>query len=160
PARVRGWPPGVLVPLAVVILLATSVELSARLGFRKLPRPALALTAWLQPFRSTNGYGLFAVMTTERPEIIVEGSDDQTTWKSYEVRWKPGDPLRRPRFVAPHQPRLDWQMWFAALSSFEENPWFQNFLIRLLQGSPPVLRLLEKNPFPDRPPRYVRAVLY
>jgi hypothetical protein len=67
---------------------------------------------------------------------------------------------RRPEFVAPHQPRLDWQMWFAALGTYRQNPWFVNFLIRVLQGSPAVLALLEKNPFPDKPPRYVRAVLY
>jgi hypothetical protein len=62
--------------------------------------------------------------------------------------------------VAPHQPRLDWQMWFASLTTFENTPWFGNFCLRLLQGSPDVLRLLGRNPFPDRPPRYVRAVRY
>ena len=100
------------------------------------------------------------VMTTSRPEILVEGSDDGQNWRAYEFRWKPGDVMRRPRFVAPHQPRLDWQMWFAALSSCEANPWLVNFLARLLEGSPPVLDLLAKNPFPDHPPRYIRAVLY
>ena len=62
--------------------------------------------------------------------------------------------------MEPHQPRLDWQMWFAALSSFEDTPWFQRFLARLLRGSPPVLGLLRTNPFPDHPPKYVRALLY
>jgi hypothetical protein len=98
-------------------------------------------------------------MTTRRPEIVVEGSDDGRTWKEYEFRWKPGDVRRRPGFVAPHQPRLDWQMWFAALGSLEENPWFLNFLARLLQGKPSVVRLLRTNPFPAGPPRYVRARL-
>jgi hypothetical protein len=100
------------------------------------------------------------VMTTSRPEILVEGSDDGAAWQPYEFRWKPGDVKRRPRFVAPHQPRLDWQMWFAALGTYEENPWFIAFLARLLQGSPDVERLLLRNPFPHAPPRYVRAVLY
>jgi hypothetical protein len=68
--------------------------------------------------------------------------------------------MRAPRFVAPHQPRLDWQMWFAALSSYRSQPWFQNFLVRLLQGSPDVLALLQRNPFPDHPPRYIRSRLY
>jgi hypothetical protein len=111
-------------------------------------------------FRSVNSYGLFAVMTTTRPEIIVEGSDDGKTWKPYEFVWKPGDPSRRPRFTGLHMPRLDWQMWFAALGTRRENTWFVSFLFRLLQGSPEVLSLLDRNPFPDRPPRYVRAVLY
>ncbi len=114
----------------------------------------------LGPLRSFNSYGLFRVMTTERPEIIVEGSRDGVNWEAYDFRWKPGNPYRRPQLCAPHQPRLDWQMWFAALGDVRSNPWFVNFLVRLLQGSPDVLALLEKNPFPGDPPRYVRAVLY
>src|SRR5262249_38271432 len=107
-----------------------------------------------------NSYGLFAVMTTRRPEIVVEGSDDARTWRPYEFRWKPGDPGRRPAFTGLHLPRLDWQMWFAALSRCRENSWFVAFLVRLLQGRPEVLELLDQNPFPERPPRYIRAVLY
>jgi len=99
-------------------------------------------------------------MTTERPEIVVEGSRDATTWLPYEFRYKPGDPMRRPRFVEPHQPRLDWQMWFAALGGFEQNLWVRSLLGRLLEGSPAVTGLLAKNPFAGNPPRYVRAVLY
>lgn len=116
--------------------------------------------AWLESFRSINGYGLFRVMTTTRREIVVEGSDDGTTWRAYEFRYKPGDPLHRPGFIEPHQPRLDWQMWFASLSPYEVTFWFQEFLTRLLQGSPAVLGLLRTNPFPNHPPKYVRAVLY
>jgi predicted DCC family thiol-disulfide oxidoreductase YuxK len=112
------------------------------------------------PFEIVNSYGLFAVMTTERPEIIVEGSNDGETWLPYSFRYKPGDLARAPRWVAPHQPRLDWQMWFAALGNYRENPWFVNFAVRLLEGSPEVLALLETNPFPGQPPRYVRAKLY
>jgi hypothetical protein len=119
-----------------------------------------AIERALGPLRSFNGYGLFRVMTTERPEIIVEGSRDGVNWDAYEFRWKPGNLYRAPGFVAPHQPRLDWQMWFAALGDVRSNPWFVNFLVRLLQGSPDVLALLEKNPFPGEPPRYIRAVLY
>jgi hypothetical protein len=99
-------------------------------------------------------------MTTTRPEIIVEGSTDGETWVPYEFKYKPGDLTRRPPWVAPHQPRLDWQMWFAALGRYEENPWFQNFCVRLLQGSPSVLRLLQHDPFNGHPPRYIRAELY
>jgi hypothetical protein len=110
--------------------------------------------------RSVNTYGLFAIMTTRRPEIIIEGSDDGATWKPYEFKWKPGDVTRRPAFTGLHLPRLDWQMWFAALDSYQRSPWFAHLLERLLEGSPDVLALLERNPFPERPPRYLRAVLY
>jgi lipase maturation factor 1 len=100
------------------------------------------------------------VMTTTRPEIIVEGSYDGANWLPYEFRFKPGDVNRRPGFVAPHQPRLDWQMWFASLGRCEDNPWFVAFERRLLEGSPPVLRLLKTNPFPDAPPRFLRTTTY
>jgi hypothetical protein len=99
-------------------------------------------------------------MTTSRPEIIVEGSNDGEKWVAYEFKYKPGDVQQRPQFVAPHQPRLDWQMWFAALGTYEQNPWLLNFCARLLEGSPEVLSLLKRNPFPDAPPRYIRAVVY
>jgi lipase maturation factor 1 len=112
------------------------------------------------PFRSVNNYGLFAVMTTTRVEIEIEGSADGRTWKAYGFKWKPGPLDRRPGFVAPLQPRLDWQMWFAALGSLRGNPWLMNLLGRLLQGSPDVLGLMAENPFPDGPPRYVRALAY
>ena len=127
------------------------------------PRPTLLRGVYnkgISPFRSLNSYGLFASMTTERPEIIVEGSDDGEHWRAYSFRWKAGDPLRAPAFVGLHMPRLDWQMWFAALDREDALPWFEPFLIRLLQGSPAVLGLLADNPFPDAPPRYVRAQFY
>ena len=138
----------------VVVALLSLPPLLADLGLRvEWPNP-------LAQFRSFNGYGLFAVMTTERPEIIVEGSNDGVVWQEYEFPWKAGDPGTRPRWAAPHQPRLDWQMWFAALGSWERNPWFQSFLGRLLEGQPAVLGLLKTNPFPTHPPRYIRSLLY
>jgi hypothetical protein len=115
------------------------------------------------PFRSANGYGLFRVMTRQRYEIVIEGSDDGATWKTYEFRYKPGEVNHRPAFCEPHMPRLDWQMWFEALRPGQEtgfSPWFVQFMHRLLENSPPVVALLRTNPFPDRPPRYVRARLY
>ena len=114
----------------------------------------------VQPFEIVNSYGLFAVMTTTRPEVMVEGSDDAVTWKEYPFAYQPQRLDCAPRWVAPYQPRLDWQMWFAALSDYQSNPWFAGFLERLLEGSPDVLGLLAANPFPDHPPRYVRAPLY
>ena len=114
----------------------------------------------LEPFRTVNAYGLFAVMTTQRNEIVLEGSNDGLDWQPYEFKYKPGEVSRRPAFVAPRQPRLDWQMWFAALGSPEQSPWLQPLCGRLLQGSPDVLALLAANPFPNAPPKYIRAELY
>jgi hypothetical protein len=119
-----------------------------------------AVTRSLSPFEIINSYGLFAVMTTTRPEIVIEGSNDGVAWLAYEFKYKPGDPTRRPAWVAPHQPRLDWQMWFAALGDYQSDPWIVRFMARLLQGSPEVSRLLGRNPFPDVPPHYIRAMLY
>jgi hypothetical protein len=107
-----------------------------------------------------NGYGLFRVMTKDRCEIVLEGSSDGIDWLPYEFKWKPGDVKRAPGWCAPHQPRLDWQMWFAALETPQENPWFIALVLRLLQGSRDVNGLLAHNPFPDKPPRYVRAMFY
>jgi hypothetical protein len=121
------------------------------------PPPIAWVEQALGPYRVINGYGLFAHMTTERMEITIEGSRDGVTWEPYAFKWKPGDPSRRPAFVQPHMPRLDWQMWFAALGSWRRSPWFRSFLDRLLEGSPEVLALLEHNPFPERPPEQIRA---
>ena len=131
-------------------------------GFRNLPPVAQDILRVSIRFGSINSYGLFRRMTTTRPEIIVEGSRDKKTWLAYEFKWKPGDLKRRPAFVAPHQPRLDWQMWFAALGDYRQprNQWFISFLKRLLEGSPEVLELLQDNPFPEKPPQFVRAVLF
>lgn len=125
-----------------------------------LPPGGAEVQQVVAPLRIVNSYGLFAVMTTERPEIVVEGSADGIEWKAYEFPYKPGDLRRAPPIVAPHQPRLDWQMWFAALGSYQNNRWFVNFAVRLLQGEPAVLRLLKYNPFPNAPPKYVRARVY
>lgn len=151
----------VTIPLALIVIPITALQLLGLFRVQSsLFAPVAAVHQWLTPFRSLNSYGLFAVMTTSRPEIIVEGSEDGVTWLPYEFKHKPGDVNRRPGFVAPHQPRLDWQMWFAALGTAQQNPWFVNFCARLLEGSPDVLALLENNPFPEQPPRLVRAVLY
>jgi lipase maturation factor 1 len=126
----------------------------------RLPKRIEALFGLIEPFRIVNSYGLFSVMTTERPEIILEGSKDGQTWLAYEFKWKPGNVMRPPRFVAPHQPRLDWQMWFAALGYLPNNPWLKQFMERLLEGSPTLSHLLNNNPFPDQPPRFIRALMY
>jgi lipase maturation factor 1 len=148
--------------VVAIVILTLSLLPAVRLFQIKVswPRWLENFFERLEPFRLVNSYGLFSVMTIERPEIIVEGSDDANTWRAYEFQWKPGDVKRPPRFVAPHQPRLDWQMWFAALGYYPNHPWVRSFLIRLLEGSPEVLSLLKTNPFPNKPPRYIRCVIY
>jgi predicted DCC family thiol-disulfide oxidoreductase YuxK len=146
--------------IVAVLVTLTLVHAWGRLyGYGGLPYSVRRTVAATNPFHLANSYGLFAVMTKQRREITIEGSDDATTWKAYEFRWKPGDPARAPRFCQPHQPRLDWQMWFAALSSYRSNPWLLRFMQRLLEGSPSATGLLAHNPFPERPPRYVRAMI-
>jgi hypothetical protein len=159
PVAARFLPKEFLLAAAVTMFLLSLVPLAA--SFRRpIPflEPLMGAYGSIAPFRTINGYGLFAVMTKERREIIVQGSEDGVTWKAYVFRFKPGDPRRAPPWVAPYMPRLDWQMWFAALGTVEQSPWFLHFVERLLEGSPSVLGLLEGNPFPNGPPRLVRAL--
>jgi lipase maturation factor 1 len=114
----------------------------------------------VDPFRSFNNYGLFAVMTVERPELMFEGSDDGRDWREYGLPYKPGDLSRRPAWVAPFQPRLDWQLWFAALGPPGNSPWVGRVCEKLLGGDAAVLGLFSHNPFPGAPPRLVRVVRY
>jgi len=149
------------VSIALTVFIgATSAMLTLDLFSIRLPPGGAALVHEVAPLRIVNTYGLFTVMTVMRPEIQVEGSKDGEHWLAYEFRYKPGNVFRAPPVVAPYQPRLDWQMWFAALGSYQENRWFSNFMLRLLQGEPSVLRLLEYNPFPSAPPRYIRARIF
>ena len=111
-------------------------------------------------FHVSNSYGLFATMTKVRPEIVFEGSGDGRQWKEYKFKFKPGDVRCRPPLIAPLQPRLDWQLWFAALGSFQQNPFVQSLMVRLFEGSNDVETFFEVNPFPERPPKYLRALLY
>lgn len=164
PARERGssaspWVRASCVALYVLILFVSGFQMAGTFSRIHWP-PADTLIAALAPFEIVNTYGLFAVMTTTRAEIILEGSNDGTTWLPYEFKYKPGDPARRPPWVAPHQPRLDWQMWFAALGTYQSNPWILHLMGRILEGSPEVSKLMRSNPFPAAPPRYLRAMLY
>ena len=126
----------------------------------KLPGVALTGVEYAAVFHAANRYGLFAVMTKERPEIIIEGSLDGVNWVPYEFKYKPVRIEESPRINAPHQPRLDWQMWFLALRPYHRGGWFDGLCIRLLQGSPDVLWLFAQDPFYGRRPRQVRATLY
>ena len=151
---------------AAAIVIVLTLPLNARLIYGAFKpeaewSPMLGrIYARVEAFRIVNGYGLFRVMTKDRREIVIEGSSDGIDWKPYEFKWKPGDVMRAPGWCAPHQPRLDWQMWFAALGSYRQNPWFVQAVISLLDGKPKVAALFERNPFPQSPPRYVRATLY
>jgi len=156
PRRVIAFPTSLI---ALLIVFLSVVEMEERFG-GKPPTFAKTLDVYIEPLHITSSYGLFAVMTTERHEIVIEGSPDGVEWREYEFRYKPGDIARRPPWNIPHQPRLDWQMWFAALEDPRRLRWFPHFLQRVLENEPTVMALLQRNPFPDRPPLYVRAALY
>jgi predicted DCC family thiol-disulfide oxidoreductase YuxK len=154
------WPAWVTVPIAVVLLAATIPRFVGAFQLDLTwPEPVGLLEQWVGPLDIANGYGLFMVMTTSRPELIIQGSDDGEHWKDYRFKWKMGDVYRRPEFVIGHMPRLDWQMWFAA-GNPGGSPWLVRFLNKLWDGSPAVLQLLAYNPFPDHPPTLLRIELY
>jgi lipase maturation factor 1 len=155
------WTLRVATSAACFVAVLTALPLFLSLGwFQGASGFVVSAESVLAPLRSFNGYGLFAIMTTSRHEIVIEGSDDGVLWREYEFPWKPGDLDERPGLVAPYQPRLDWQMWFAALGDREQNPWFGRLIERLLEGSPEVLGLFRRNPFSDHPPRVIRATVY
>ena len=129
------------------------------LTLRRVPLPTAPITA-LDPFRISNQYGLFAVMTNGRYEIEFQGSDDGENWTSYPFRNKPQALNEAPRIYAPYQPRFEWNLWFASLSDWHLNEMVPLTEERLLAGAPDVLALFRSNPFPSSPPRYVRAVLW
>jgi hypothetical protein len=146
-SRLRSWATGVFLFFSL-----------APLAENVLPGPILALADYVAPLRSTNSYGLFAVMTTVRPEIVLEGSDDGVTFLPYVLPYQPGPVGRTPSWTVLGMPRLDWQMWFAALAGdCRRTRWFLSLEARVFEASTPVLALFEVNPFPSSPPRYLRA---
>ncbi|MCZ6805627.1 MAG: lipase maturation factor family protein [Deltaproteobacteria bacterium] len=150
------WRGRAAVAPAIVIALTAIIFYTGTFGERRMP-------GWLRPlypFSTFNNYGLFAVMTTKRLEIIIEGSRDGENWEPYVFRYKPGPLNKAPAWVAPHQPRLDWQMWFAALGDFRRNVWLASLMRGLLANEPSVVELIEGNPFEDSPPTQIRAVIY
>ncbi|XP_066594651.1 lipase maturation factor 2-like [Prorops nasuta] len=130
-----------------------------------IPVPIKQVYTKIDQFHLVNGYGLFRKMTgvKGRPEVIIEGSNDiEGPWKEYEFLYKPGNVNNSLPIVAPHQPRLDWQMWFAALGNYNQNPWLMSLAYRLLNGQPEVLALMNtvESPFKNKPPKFIRASLY
>jgi Lipase maturation factor len=127
--------------------------------------PGQVMNTSFNPLQIVNTYGAFGSVTKERYEIVIEGTSDETitastVWKEYEFKGKPGELTHAPPQVAPYHMRLDWLMWFAAMSSAQDYPWFPQLLLKLLEGDRNVLGLLDSNPFPDRPPHWIRAQLY
>jgi hypothetical protein len=152
---------GAAIGIGVLSVMTVSREVDttrAQRGWLAYTWSGSALAA-VAPLNSVNGYGLFRVMTTERPEIVIEASADGTAWKEYDFKWKAGDVNRRPPFIEPHMPRLDWQMWFAALDPREAQRWLVPLVQRLLDGDQAVTRLLGPNPLAG-PLRCIRLTYY
>ena len=166
PARTGRALPNRLCGYAAIAVILVTFPINAWLifsAFNPQSRPPGLLANFyeqLEALRIVSGYGLFRVMTKDRCEIVIEGSTDGINWVPYEFKWKPGDMKRAPGWCAPHQPRLDWQMWFAALGSPDQNQWLVGLIVRLLEGSRDVTGLLAYNPFRDKPPQYIRAMFY
>ncbi|WP_434384409.1 lipase maturation factor family protein [Melittangium boletus] len=164
PSTPRARPRPVWRTVGGAVAVAPLLALGANELLARLPRPPTpprwldGLDTWTRPLRAVNSYGLFAVMTVRRPEITLEGSLDGHTWHPYTFRYKVDAVDEAPAQVAPYQPRLDWQMWFAALGS--PPGWLLALVVRLLEGSPEVEALFAQTPFGPRPPRYVRGVLH
>jgi hypothetical protein len=150
---------------AVTALLVLLVGVLSLNPVANLLSPGQAMNASFDPFGLVNTYGAFGSVGRERPEIVLEGTDDDPAspaarWRAYELPCKPGDPARRPCVTAPYHRRLDWQMWFAAMSTAEEEPWLIHLVWQLLKGDPATLTLFADVPFRDHPPRSVRVLLY
>jgi hypothetical protein len=146
--------------LAGVLVFASVVQGWEMFSGRDAPGWAAAVEEPVKALRAVNKYHVFPTIKTERLELVIEGSRDRESWETYVFRYKPGDPSRRPAFVVPHQPRLDWMMWFVPARHPLNLMWFERFAERLLENAAPVTALLEHNPFPDDPPRYLRVTLY
>ncbi len=140
------------------IAYATTVPL-VEMFWASAPLPTAPIAA-LDPLRIANTYGLFATMTPERYEIEFQGSNDGAHWAAYPFRYKPQDLAARPRIYAPYQPRFDWNLWFASLGTWQQNPMVPRTEELLLSEDRDVLGLFAGNPFSSAPPRYVRAVLW
>jgi hypothetical protein len=164
-AKMRGtWRVGMNVFAVVIAVFSVMTLFREMETTRRVRGPfdsgiAARALRWIAPFESVNGYGLFRVMTTERPEIVIEVSNDGAAWTEWEFKWKPGNIARRPQFVEPHMPRLDWQMWFAALDPFSAQDWLLTLADRVKTGDTRVTRLLGPNPLSGEP-HYVRLAYY
>ncbi len=157
-------PPSVVF-YAISIVVATAVAIMSVPVVINMLSPRQIMNTSYNPLHLVGTYGAFGSITRVRNEIVIEGTTDAkpnsaTKWLEYEFKAKPGALDRIPPQIAPYHLRLDWLMWFAAMSSYNNYPWFVNLIAKLLQGNKGVLSLLRTNPFPNEPPRYIRAELY
>jgi hypothetical protein len=144
-----------------IALLLSVLQLTNLWNYFFKNKPLLKnLLNTLSPFHLILNHGIFAIMTTKRYEIIIEASLDGIDWKEYDFYFKPSNICRRPKRNSPYQPRLDWMMWFLPFRSYEYQYWFQQFLHKLLIGSEDVLKLIRSNPFNEKNPKYIRALIY
>lgn len=148
----------------VYVLTGLTLLLSYKPAKNLLSKDQVMIASY-NPFHYVNTYGLFGGITRERPEVIIQGTSSEvltptTEWREYEFKAKPGNPAKRPAFVSPYHYKLDWQMWFAAMGSYYENPWLLNLVGKLLENDRSALSLMGDNPFPNSPPRYIRLELY
>jgi hypothetical protein len=155
--------PHVLHKSLVVSAAILVVILSVRPVMNMLSRRQIMNTTF-NSWHLVGTYGAFGGITKTRYEVVVEGTEDSVPgiakWREYEFKGKPNDVSRMPPQIAPYHLRLDWLMWFAAMGNYYQHPWFVHFAAKLLENDPPTLSLLRGNPFRNRPPRYVRALLY
>jgi hypothetical protein len=152
-------------PLYVLYAFTAAVAVLSVQPVMNLVSKNQAMNASFDPFHLVNTYGAFGSVTRTRYEVILEGTLDavvtpSTRWQAYEFKAKPGDPARRPPQVTPYHYKIDWQMWFAAMSDYYNHPWLLNFVAKLLKNDPGTLGLIRSNPFPERPPQFIRAELY
>lgn len=158
----KPWPIWIIGPLTATALLSSIPQMMQSIGISpRLPPSLFSVSPLVAPLRLANPYyGMFATMVTTRSELIFEGSMDGTTWFPYEFRCKPGDPARAPCMASLRVPRLDWMLWYVPVEPEYHAVWFAPFCEQLLLGSPPVTSLLATNPFPTKPPRHLRVLLY
>jgi len=151
---------GIAVGVVTVIVIALSWRPARNLFSRRQ-----LMNASFEPLHLVNTYGAFGAVTRERFEVVIKGTDAEVLdpnaqWRDYEFKGKPGDLKRRPCIVSPYHWRLDWQMWFAAMSPADFHPWIFVLVQKLLEGEKRILRLFTRNPFPDAPPKFIRADWY
>ncbi|MEN8178094.1 MAG: lipase maturation factor family protein [Pseudomonadota bacterium] len=150
-----------LVGLAALLIVPASLIGFIAITLREpLPLPFHQFADSVRRFGIGNIYHIFPTMQVERQELIVEGSNDGEEWQAYQLKYTPSVLDRPPQFIVPHQPRLDWMVWFVPPQQLPQMVWFGEFLHRLHEGSTSVIGLLEKNPFPDAPPNYLRVLVY
>ncbi|MBT8128278.1 MAG: lipase maturation factor family protein [Gammaproteobacteria bacterium] len=145
--------------MAAFILIVSFAQLWVLSTKRAVIEPVQTVLDHLESYRVVNMYHVFPTMTTERIELEIAGSHDGREWKQYRFKYKPEELDQRPQWIMPHQPRLDWQMWFVTLSP-KHLPWFEELLYTLLEESHDVDSLLQHNPFPEQPPRFIKVDAY